>query len=68
MPRYFFHQRIGDCMMWDGAGLELPDLGLMPDADRAAALWADILTDRIQPGRILVITDALGRVLFVGCR
>jgi hypothetical protein len=68
MPRYYFHQRVGNRMMWDETGLELPDLGLMPDADRAAMLWTDLLEGRLQPGRILVITNALGQVLFVSAR
>ena len=68
MPRYFFHHRIGDRMMWGQVGCELPDLGLAPDPDRAAALWTDIVADRVQPDRILVITDDLGQVLFVTMR
>ena len=28
MSRYFFHHRVDDRMIWDGVGLELPDLGL----------------------------------------
>jgi hypothetical protein len=63
LPRYFFHQRIGDRMMWDGTGLELPDLGL--DPDQAAARWTEIIEGRLQPGRILVITSETGQVLFV---
>ena len=62
MPRYFFHHRIGDRMMWDMVGCELPDLRLAPDPDRAATLWTDILADRIQLDRILVITDEVGPV------
>ncbi len=68
MPRYFFHQRVGDRMIWDEVGLDLPELELASDADRAAVLWTDILAGRIQPGRILVITDALGQMLFVTAR
>jgi hypothetical protein len=55
-------------LIWDGAGLELPDFGMAPDADQAAVVWADILSGRIQPGRILVVTDALGQVLFVSTK
>lgn len=68
MPRYFFHHRIGDRMIWDGTGLELPDLRLTPDPDRAAALWMDVLEGRVQPGRILVVTNESGQVLFVSAR
>jgi hypothetical protein len=68
MPHYYFHQRVDDRMMWDEAGLDLPDLALMPDADRAAMLWTEALAGRLQPGRILVITNALGQVVFVSAR
>lgn len=68
MPRYFFHQRVGDRMMWDETGLDLPELGLTPDAEQAALLWAEVLEGRLHPGRILVITNALGQVLFVSAR
>ena len=65
MPRYFFHQRIADRVIWDEVGLDLPDLGLASDADRVAVLWTDVLAERSRPGQILVITDALGQMLFV---
>ncbi len=68
MPRYFFHHRIGDRMMWDPIGLDLPDLKLAPDPDRAAAVWMEILEGRIEPNQILVVTDAIGQVLFVTAR
>lgn len=68
MPHYYFHQRVGDHMMWDEAGLDLPDLALAPDADETSVLWTDVLTGRLQPGRILVITNALGQVVFVSAR
>ena len=64
MPRYFFHRRMGDRMMWDAVGLELPDVRIAPDPDRAAAVWMDIIAGRIQAGQILVIMDAAGKVLF----
>ena len=68
MPRYFFHHRVGDRMMWDAVGLELPDVKIAPDPDRAAAVWMDIIAGRIEAGQILVITDAIGKVLFVTAR
>ncbi len=68
MPRYFFHQHIGDCVIWDEIGIDLPDPELAFDASQAAVLWADILAERPQPDQILVITDALGRMLFVSAR
>ncbi|WP_114948568.1 hypothetical protein [Microvirga calopogonii] len=68
MPRYFFHHRIGDRMMWDQVGCELPDIGMAPDPDRAATVWMDMVAGRLQPDRILVITDGIGQVLFVTTR
>ena len=68
MPRYFFHQHVSGRMIWDEVGLDLPVLGLALDPDGAAVLWTDILAERSQPGRILVITDALGQMLFVSAR
>lgn len=68
MPRYFFHQHVAGRIIWDEVGLDLPDLGLASDPDRAAVLWTDILAGRSQPDRILVITDALGQMLFVTAR
>ncbi|WP_257792376.1 hypothetical protein [Microvirga ossetica] len=41
---------------------------IAPDPDRAAAVWMDIIAGRIQPGQILVITDAIGKVPFVTAR
>ena len=68
MPRYFFHHRIGDTMMWDGVGLDLPDPGLRPISGEAAALWTAALAGQVRRGRILVITNDVGQVLFVTVR
>jgi hypothetical protein len=68
VPRYFFHHRVGDHMMWDGVGLELPDLGLAPASDEATALWTEALTERTQSDRVLVITNEIGQVPFVSAR
>ena len=65
MPRYFFHRRVGERMIWDGVGIELPDLGLASDPDRAANVWADIIAGRQEPGFVLVVTDERGKVMFV---
>ncbi len=65
MPRYFFHQGIGDETIWDRVGLELPDFGLAPGEGSVAPRWEDAIAGQLQPGRILVITDAIGQVLFV---
>jgi hypothetical protein len=68
MPRYFFHQRIGDRMMWDRTGVDAPGLVIEPDADVAAGALADILSRREQPSRILIVTDARGQMLFIDAR
>jgi hypothetical protein len=68
MPRYFFHHRVGDHMMWDGIGLDLPDLGLASVSEEATAQWTEALTGRSQPDQVLVITNDIGQVLFVSAR
>jgi hypothetical protein len=68
MPRYFFSQHIADRVIQDYVGLDLPEPRPASEGDRAAVLWANILAERSQPGRILVITDALGQMLFVTAR
>jgi hypothetical protein len=65
MARYFFHHRIGDRIMWDRVGCELPDLAMAPAPDGAMTLWTEIIAGRAGPVRILVITDEIGKVLFV---
>jgi hypothetical protein len=68
MPRYFCHHRVGDHMMWDGIGLDLPDLGLASVSEEATAVWTEALTGRSQPDQVLVITNDIGQVLFVSAR
>jgi hypothetical protein len=65
MPRYFFHHHIGDRILWDGIGVELPDIRVASDADRAEDVWTTIVAGRLQPGRITVITDESGHLVFV---
>lgn len=60
MPRYFFHRCIDDRMVWDRAGLELPNLRMAP--------WANIISRKLQPGQVLLVTDAEGQLLFVTAR
>jgi hypothetical protein len=52
-------------MVWDGVGIELPDLRTAPDPNHAVALWTEIIEGQLQPSQILVVTDALGQVLVV---
>jgi len=68
MPRYFFHRNIADRVIWDEVGLDLPEIRLASDSEQTAMLWTDILAERSCPDQILVITDALGQMLFVTAR
>ena len=52
----------------DGVGLDLPDPGLRPISGEAAALWTAALAGQVRRGRILVITNDVGQVLFVTVR
>lgn len=65
MPRYFFHHLIGNRMLRDRTGVELPDLRKMPNGDTETEGWTKCLAKRIQPGRIMVVTDQAGQVVFV---
>lgn len=68
MPHSFFHHCIDNRMIWDRLGCELPVRWLAPDPSGARALWMDILSDRVLPDRITIITDELGKVLFTTMR
>ncbi len=46
----------------------MPDMGMAPDPDRAVALWMDMIEGRLRADQILVITDEVGKVLFVTAR
>jgi hypothetical protein len=52
-------------MVWDSAGVDLPDLRIAPDADGATARWTEIIAGRLLPDHILVVTDVRGEVLLV---
>jgi hypothetical protein len=41
---------------------------MAPDPEAAMALWTGLIAGRVQPGRIFVITDEIGKVLFVTAR
>ena len=66
MSRYFFHMRTADGLHWDGAGFELAHLALSPDAEMNARLWQEVLSAPLaSSGRILVVTNDVGQVVFV---
>ena len=69
MPRYHFHIQLEDRLIMDGQGVDLPDLRdtQSPDTDEeVGALWADVLQfTECLPQRTTIITDELGRVVFV---
>jgi hypothetical protein len=44
MARYFFHMRTAEGMHWDGAGFDMVDLSLSPDAEITASLWQEIFS------------------------
>jgi hypothetical protein len=64
MPRYFFHARTQDRLIWDATGLELPKVADLEDPELTVALWSEALDKHVQTGRAVVITDATGRVVF----
>ena len=68
MPRYFFHMSTQGRLVRDTTGLELPDLARSEDAELTLALWSEVLPRQFLKGRALVITDAVGKVLFVMAR
>lgn len=49
-----------------GAGLELPDLRIAPALNLAVALWREVLSASApSSGRVLVVTNETGKVVFV---
>jgi hypothetical protein len=68
MPRYFFHASTQDRLIWDATGLELPEIGSLEDPELTSVLWSEVLDRQFQKGRAFVITDAVGKVLFVMAR
>lgn len=65
MPRYFFHHLVGNRLLRDRIGVELPDPKHRPHTEMDTEGWAKCLGKRIQPGRIVVVTDQAGQVVFV---
>jgi hypothetical protein len=68
MPRYHFHVQHGDQIILDREGVDLPNLrkALGMESQAAQASWEHVLS-LIQsvPNRTTVITDELGRIVFV---
>jgi hypothetical protein len=66
MARYFFHMRTAEGMHWDGAGFDMVDLSLSPDAEMTASLWQEIFSAPLPASdQILVVTNEVGQVVFV---
>jgi len=65
MPRYFFNTRIGDDLIPDAEGEELPDADRAWEVARAMIL--DLLADQGEQAMLLtaslVVTDELGDVV-----
>jgi len=65
MPRYFFHTRIQDRFIWDTTGLDLPGISGGDVSDLTLALWSEVIAKQLRRGRSFVITDEVGKVVFV---
>jgi hypothetical protein len=65
MPRYFFHTRTRDRLIWDASGLDLPEVTCRDDPELTLALWSEAFDKHFRVSRALVITDAAGKVVFV---
>jgi hypothetical protein len=65
MPRYFFHTRISDQLIWDTTGLELPEIARPDDPELTSALWSEAFDKHLNIGRDLVVTNVTGKVVFV---
>jgi hypothetical protein len=68
VPRYFFHTFIEDRLIWDAAGQELPSLLSPEDPELSFALWSEVFDWQLQVSRNFVLTDEVGKVLFVTSR
>lgn len=68
MPRYFLHTSMQDRLIRDTIGLELPDIARSDNAELTLALWFEVLDRHCRKSRALVITDEVGKVLFVTAR
>ena len=68
MPRYFFHTLIEDRLIWDAIGQELPNLLNLEDRELTMALWSEVFDRQVRVSRSFVITDEIGKVLFVTSR
>jgi hypothetical protein len=69
MPRYFFHLRAGEQILWDDEGLNLPNPTAICASNEAArwrgAPWKDVLVSNTQsPDKMLVVVDEAGAVVF----
>ena len=65
MPRYFFHIRTSDRLIRDETGLELPEIAKSEDPELTLALWSEVFDRQFRRGTDFVITDEIGKVLFV---
>jgi hypothetical protein len=68
LPRYFFHTLIDDRLIWDAAGQELPSLLSLEDRELTLAVWSEAFNRQGRVSRSFVITDEIGKVLFVTSR
>jgi len=65
MPRYFFHPCSCDRVLQDATGLELPEITSPDDPELTLALWAEAFEKHLRISQAFVVTDAVGRVVFL---
>jgi hypothetical protein len=64
MPRYYFHTRRQNHLIWDRTVLDLPEVTSPDDPELTSALWSEVFDWQIQQSRTFVITDKNGKVVF----
>jgi hypothetical protein len=68
MPRYYFHLRSQDSLVWDDDGIDLPDpLTAQGAADKTAAELQGGLLHQVHNSScwIIAVTDEGGRIIHV---
>jgi hypothetical protein len=64
MPRYYFHTRRQNHLIWDRTVFDLPEVTSPDDPELTSALWSEAFDKQIQQSRTFVIIDEKGKVVF----